>query len=95
MSFFHYPATDKVYVKKVLDSMRLPGGLVFPMVEDAATALVAVEAARYPPEGIRDRRMFHLKIVFLKTNKVNSAGGAPLRSCGRRATGCPRLLMST
>ena len=51
---FHPPANDTAYVKKVLDSMRLPGGLVFPMVEDAATALAAVEAARYPPEGIRD-----------------------------------------
>ena len=47
------PADDTAYVKKVLDSMRLPGGLVFPMVEDAATALGAVEASRYPPEGIR------------------------------------------
>ena len=46
-------ATDTAYVKKVLDSMRLPGGIVFPMVEDAATARGAVRATRYPPEGIR------------------------------------------
>ena len=61
---FHPPANDTAYVKKVLDSMRLPGGLVFPMVEDAATALAAVEASRYPPEGIRDGCMVHFENVF-------------------------------
>ena len=35
-------SNDPTYVKKVLDSMRLPGGLIFPMVEDVETAVNAV-----------------------------------------------------
>ena len=46
-------AGDAAYVKKVLDGLRLPGGLVFPMVEDAAAARRAVRATRYPEEGVR------------------------------------------
>ena len=41
-------AADAAYVKKVLDGLRLPGGLLFPMVEDAAAARRAVRATRYP-----------------------------------------------
>jgi 4-hydroxy-2-oxoheptanedioate aldolase len=41
------------YLKKVLDSMRLPGGVLAPMVEDVETAQKIVAATRYPPLGIR------------------------------------------
>ena len=44
---------DPVYMKKVLDSLRLPGGVLVPMVEDAAMAERVVQSTRYPPEGIR------------------------------------------
>jgi 4-hydroxy-2-oxoheptanedioate aldolase len=43
------PNHDSVYMKKVLDSMRLPGGVLVPMVEDAATAKAVVASTRYPP----------------------------------------------
>jgi 2-keto-3-deoxy-L-rhamnonate aldolase RhmA len=42
-----------VYMKKVLDSLRLPGGVLVPMVEDAQTAKAVVQATRYPPDGTR------------------------------------------
>jgi len=44
---------DPVYMKKVLDSLRLPGGVLVPMVNDAATAKRVVQSTRYPLEGIR------------------------------------------
>jgi 2-keto-3-deoxy-L-rhamnonate aldolase RhmA len=44
---------DPVYTKKVLDSMRLPGGILVPMVDDADTARAVVQATRYPTDGIR------------------------------------------
>ena len=44
---------DPVYMKKVLDSLRLPGGVLVPMVDDAATAERVVQSTRYPLEGIR------------------------------------------
>ena len=47
------PTADTAYMKKVLDSMRLPGGVLVPMVEDAITAKKAVESTRYPRAGIR------------------------------------------
>lgn len=42
------PSHDPVYMKKVLDSMRLPGGVLVPMVEDAETARQVVRSTRYP-----------------------------------------------
>lgn len=45
------PWNDPVRIKRVLDTG--PGGLLVPMVESADEARAAVEAARYPPEGIR------------------------------------------
>lgn len=44
---------DPVYMKKVLDSLRLPGGVLVPMVEDAKSAAAVVQATRYPLDGIR------------------------------------------
>ena len=44
---------DPVYMKKVLDSLRLPGGVLVPMVDDAATAQRVVQSTRYPLDGIR------------------------------------------
>lgn len=43
------PNHDPVYMKKVLDSMRLPGGVLIPMVDDGATAKAVVTSTRYPP----------------------------------------------
>ncbi|GAX14320.1 hypothetical protein FisN_1Hh520 [Fistulifera solaris] len=45
------PNHDPVYMKKVLDSMQLPGGVLVPMVEDAATAKEVVVSTRYPPSS--------------------------------------------
>ncbi|CAJ1945086.1 unnamed protein product [Cylindrotheca closterium] len=36
------------YLKKVLDSMRLPGGVLVPMIEDKETAEVVAAATKYP-----------------------------------------------
>lgn len=46
---------DTVAVKKILDSMCLPGGILVPMVEDAETAEKIVRAVRYPLQ-INDNR---------------------------------------
>lgn len=51
-------ANDHVYMKKVLDSLQLPGGVLVPMVEDAVTARSVIQSIRYPhqqqdSEGIR------------------------------------------
>jgi 2-keto-3-deoxy-L-rhamnonate aldolase RhmA len=42
------PTHDPAYMKKVLDSMRLPGGVLVPMIDDAATAQAVVDSTRYP-----------------------------------------------
>jgi 2-keto-3-deoxy-L-rhamnonate aldolase RhmA len=51
------PSADPVYMKKVLDTLRLPAGVLVPMVEDVATAELVVRSTRYPsrvnPDGIR------------------------------------------
>lgn len=46
------PCHDAVYMKKVLDSMPLPGGVLIPMVENAEMARQVVASTRYP-------RQFH------------------------------------
>jgi 4-hydroxy-2-oxoheptanedioate aldolase len=38
---------DPTYMKKVLDSMRLPGGVMLPMVDDAITAKQVIQSLRY------------------------------------------------
>ena len=47
------PSADSAYMKKALDSLRLPGGVLVPMVGSAATAREVVQSTRYPPGGIR------------------------------------------
>ena len=42
------PDHSHAYLKKVLDTMRLPGGILVPMVDDVETAQKVVEATRYP-----------------------------------------------
>ena len=42
------PSHDIVYMKKVLDTLRLPGGVMVPMVDDAETAREVVKSTRYP-----------------------------------------------
>ena len=42
------PAHDPVYMKKVLDTLRLPAGVLVPMVNDAETARQVVKSTRYP-----------------------------------------------
>ena len=44
------PGHDRVYMKKVLDSMKLPGGVLIPMVDDAETARDVVQSIRYPTQ---------------------------------------------
>jgi len=44
------PGHDRVYMKKVLDSMRLPGGVLIPMVDNVETARDVVQAVRYPTQ---------------------------------------------
>ena len=46
------PNDDPTYMKKILDSMKLPGGVLVPMVEDRETAEKVVAATRYPPQNI-------------------------------------------
>mmetsp|Transcript_5404 Transcript_5404/g.7806 ORF Transcript_5404/g.7806 Transcript_5404/m.7806 type:complete len:259 (+) Transcript_5404:72-848(+) len=47
------PCNDPVYMKKVLDSMKLPGGVLVPMVDTPEMARKVVESTRYPLQGIR------------------------------------------
>lgn len=47
------PSSDAVYMKKVLDTLPLPGGVLVPMVENAETARAVVRSTRYPKDGIR------------------------------------------
>ena len=42
------PDQSPSYIKKVLDSMRLPGGVLVPMVEDKETAEMVATATKYP-----------------------------------------------
>lgn len=42
------PGHDAVYMKKVLDTLPLPAGVMVPMIEDAATACAVVQSTRYP-----------------------------------------------
>ena len=44
------PGHDRVYIKKVLDSMKLPGGVLIPMVENAETAKDIVQSIWYPSQ---------------------------------------------
>lgn len=44
------PGHDRIYMKKVLDSMKLPGGVLIPMVDDVETARDVVQAVRYPTQ---------------------------------------------
>mmetsp|Transcript_25865 Transcript_25865/g.62108 ORF Transcript_25865/g.62108 Transcript_25865/m.62108 type:complete len:156 (+) Transcript_25865:433-900(+) len=45
--------SDVVMTKRILDVLCPPGGIMFPMVENAAQAEMAVAGTRYPPGGIR------------------------------------------
>ena len=56
---------DAVYMKKVLDTLRLPAGVLVPMVEDVASARVVVEATRYP----------------FSTGSSSSSSGGGIRGC--------------
>jgi 2-keto-3-deoxy-L-rhamnonate aldolase RhmA len=59
-STFHHQRTEPIVrlqannnaatMKQVLDSMRLPGGVLVPMVDDARTAQQVVQATRYPKQ---------------------------------------------
>ena len=44
---------DAVATKRILDVLRPPAGVMFPMIEDAAGAAAAVAGTRYPPGGVR------------------------------------------
>jgi 2-keto-3-deoxy-L-rhamnonate aldolase RhmA len=51
--FVRLPSHDKVYMKKVLDSIKLPGGVLVPMIETADVAVQVVQSTRYAPLGSR------------------------------------------
>ena len=64
-------------MKKVLDSMRLPGGVLVPMVNDATIARDVVQAIRYPQQ------------VWERNSRRHDGGGG-IRGCAVpfvRATG--------
>lgn len=44
---------DVAMTKRILDVLRTPAGIMFPMIENAHQAKAAVESTRYPPHGIR------------------------------------------
>lgn len=47
---------DITMTKKILDILKLPGGIMFPMVESQEDAKLCVESTRYPPHypgGVR------------------------------------------
>lgn len=68
---------DTVYMKKVLDSLRLPGGVLVPMVDDVATAEAVVQATRYPLEGARG-----CAVPFVRASAYGAIGQADyLRQC--------------
>ena len=50
------PGHDPHYMKQVLDAMRLPGGVLVPMVEDANMAQAVVDSVRYPAQHDDTRR---------------------------------------
>ena len=43
---------DVATTKRILDVLRLPGGIMFPMIDNAEQAKLAVSSTRYPPHGI-------------------------------------------
>lgn len=45
---------DPIYLKKVLDSLTMPGGILVPMVDDAPTAKAIVSACHYPKQQSED-----------------------------------------
>lgn len=61
------PSADSVYMKKVLDSMRLSGGVLVPMVEDAATAEAVVHATQYP-NGTGSGRKRGCAVPFIRAS---------------------------
>lgn len=54
---------DPVYMKKVLDSIRLPAGVLVPMVDNQQMAENIVQSIRYPQKGIRG-----CAIPFIRSN---------------------------
>lgn len=51
MPLCRIPANDPVWIKRILDAGAM--GIIVPMVCSAAEAAQAVQAAKYPPAGIR------------------------------------------
>jgi 2-keto-3-deoxy-L-rhamnonate aldolase RhmA len=75
-------ANDPVYMKKVLDSLQLPGGVLVPMVENASTARSVVQSIRYPDDQQQQQHRI--------------GGGGGIRGCAApfvRATGYGAISM--
>ena len=66
------PHHDPTYMKKVLDSMPLPGGVLVPMVKDADMAKSVVESIRYPMQRSREETT--------TTQQLERSGGG-IRGC--------------
>jgi 4-hydroxy-2-oxoheptanedioate aldolase len=71
------PAHDPVYMEKMLDSMRLPGGVLVPMVNDVDIARAVVESTRYPKQQetlVEGRRNIHGGVRGCATPFVRASG---------------------
>ena len=74
------PAHDTTYMKKVLDSLRLPGGVLVPMVNDVDTARAVVQAVRFPEQqqsssmDLMNGGVRGCAVPFIRASSWGSAG---------------------
>jgi 4-hydroxy-2-oxoheptanedioate aldolase len=54
---------DPAYMKKVLDTLPLPGGVMVPMVESADAARAVVQSTRYPAQQLHSNDPAHHRQV--------------------------------
>jgi 4-hydroxy-2-oxoheptanedioate aldolase len=71
------PCHDPAYMKKVLDSMRLPAGVLVPMIDDAATAQAVADSTRYP----RQKNASAMTGDTSTTSTGNGNGNGGIRGC--------------
>ncbi len=53
MPIVRVPSLDVANTKRILDILQPPCGIMFPMIENAEQASIAVKSTRYPPLGVR------------------------------------------
>ena len=64
------PDSDPTYMKKILDSLKLPGGALVPMIETKEMAEKVVQATRYPRQ-----------LVDSDDPSIIQGGGGGIRGC--------------